>query len=112
MRIEPAEERVESLSDTEHRLAREAANGADIKDARKQEVFKLLFGTAKGKAIEARNALVFANPDDARKIRALQNEVLRYEEMAEWVRTAIVAGENAFAQLQMERGERSDEPEE
>lgn len=99
------DEITESLSDYEHRLAREASDGQDIKDARKQAAFKLLFGGAKAKAIEARTALVFANPDDSQKIRALQNEVLRYEEMAEWVRTAIISGEMAFQKLQMATGE-------
>lgn len=107
-----SDESTESLSDYKHRLAREASDGQDIKDARKQAAFKLLFGTAKAKAIAASQALAFANPDDSKKIRALQNEVLRYEEMAEWVRTAVISGEMAFQKLQMSTGELETTPEE
>jgi hypothetical protein len=100
-----ADDRNEPLDDYELRLAQNAALGEEIKDARDRAGFILLFGEAKRKAIRARTDLVDANPEDAKEIRRLQNDVRRYEEMAHWVRTAIVQGEQCFQQLQTHRGE-------
>lgn len=100
-----SEARTEPLDDTELRLVQNAAIGADIKDARDKAMFILLFSAAKEAAIKAWKALIDVDPENPKEIRRLQNEVKRYEEMAQWVRTAVLEGEQAFEQLQSLRGE-------
>lgn len=100
----------EQLDDIERDLVHKAAAGEDIRDARKQQAFQLLLGAAKERAIAARNKLVTVDPHDWKKVQHLQNEVSRYEEMADWLRTAVLQGEQAFAQLAAMRGDgRSDD---
>jgi hypothetical protein len=67
-----------------------------------------MFTKFRNDAIEARNALVTVDPEDAKAIRHLQSEVLRFEESADLVRTALMKGEQAFIQLQLHRGERTE----
>lgn len=93
------------LDEIETELVDRAAAGQIIKDATTRVGFQLLFTKAKESAIKARNALVAADPDNPKEIRQLQNDVKRYEEMADWIRTAIVDGETAFQQLEAHRGE-------
>lgn len=96
----------ESLDNLELRLAQQAAIGEDIRDARKEAAFIHLFGSAKRAAIDARGKLVDVDPENQREIRRLQNEVKRYEDMALWIRTAVIEGQHAFDQLQHLRGEK------
>ncbi len=103
---------IETIDTGEHRQVEKAIKGQDIKDSRIHESFKLLFGTAKANAILARNNLCAVDPHDWRKIQGFQDDVRRYEEMADWVRAAIYGGEQAFEQLQAMRGESPEEPEE
>jgi hypothetical protein len=67
-----------------------------------------MFTKFRNDAITARNALCAVDPEDAKAIRLLQNEVLRFEESADMVRTALMKGERAFLQLQLHRGERTE----
>ena len=107
---DPQDELTEQLSDLEHRLAHNAIIGEEIHNARIEASFILLFGGAKDAAIKARNALCTVQTTDPSVVR-LQNDVARYEEMASWVRTALVEGKAAFQQLQFATGERTDESE-
>lgn len=105
---------LDALDEVEQELVEKCAQGEIIKDASQKLAFKMLFSRAKLLAVAARNALVIVDSEDPKKIRALQNDVLRYEEMADWIRTAIVQGKQAFEQLEAYRGGRSagDAPEE
>lgn len=99
------------LDNEEQSLVDAAALAWDIRDTAKKETFKLLFGAAHDRAIKARNALVTVDPENSKEIRRLQNEVKRYEEMAEWIRIAVTSGDNAQQMLDTIRGaESSGEP--
>lgn len=98
----------EQLDDVERNLVEEVLKGEEIKDGQTKPIFQLLFRTAKEAAIAARNALVAADADDSKHVRYLQNEVKRYEEMADWIRTAVTKGENAFKQLEVYRGDNTE----
>lgn len=108
---EQQDELIETIGDYEHRLAHNAMIGEEIHNARIEAAFVLLFGGAKSAAIKARDGLCKVQSSDP-AITRLQNEVARYEEMANWVRTALVEGKSAFQQLEMATGERTEEPEE
>lgn len=95
---------LEQLDVVERDLVERAAKAYDIKDATKNAAFQVLFAEAKSAAIAARNELVAVNPRDWRAIERLQNEVKRYEEMADWIRVALAEGDNALAQLEVYRG--------
>lgn len=100
------------LSSYEQDLLKAAVQGEDVRDARLRPMFRMMFTKFRTDAIKARDALCTVDPEDAKAIRILQNEVLRFEESADMVRTALIEGEQAFQQLQSSRGERSEEPEE
>lgn len=102
---EKGEALTEPLDDIATRLIQNAAIGADIDDARDKAAYILLFSTAKEKALDAWKGLITVDPHEWKKIQALQNDVKRYEELAAWIRGAVIEGEEAFAQLQSHRGE-------
>lgn len=93
------EKELESLDDVERDLVERAATLAQVKDATDKPAFTLLFNYFKEKAIKARNDLVAADPENPKQIRHLQNEVKRYEEIADVVRLTFIQAVQTVQQL-------------
>lgn len=55
---------------------------------------------AKMQAEDAKERLVHADPEDAKAIRVLQNEVWRQIELVTWLRDAIEEGSDAWNRLE------------
>ena len=54
---------------------------------------------AKTEAAAALKLMIETPPGDVETIRSLQNEVRRFQDIVAWLRQAVVAGDEAYAQL-------------
>ncbi len=54
---------------------------------------------ARREAADAMVGLAIVDPDDPKKIRALQNLILRFDDLVRWLREMVIAGEEADAEI-------------
>lgn len=105
------ETELETLDEVERGLIERGVILEEIKDARDRPAFNLLFRWAKEQAIAARNDWVAADPNDAGEMRRLQNDVKRYEEMAEVIRQVFIQAVQTVQQLDALLGTASEDTE-
>lgn len=78
----------------------EAELGIEAERFAESKVGRYMLGRARQVATEAYAALAAANPDDAKGIRALQNEIRHAENFKGWLIELIEGGRNAEVQIQ------------
>jgi len=90
-----------------HKLVRASAS-LEIqfdKDATTAPIL-LVLKKARDAAVEAMDALVFVDPQEAATVRQLQMEIRRYDDLVAWCREIVIEGKEADAHLaEIEREE-------
>lgn len=59
----------------------------------------IVLAKARRKAVEANDMLIGVDPEDAKSIRALQNEIRRYEDLVQFTREIVLEGKAADREM-------------
>lgn len=78
-------------------------NGEDAKKFLHSHFGQYLLGQAELEADKARSQLEVIDPDDAKSIRILQNEIRRHVDLESWIANAIDAGNAEYTEYLEER---------
>lgn len=91
-------------------LLAEVELGLDVEKFLESKVGRYLVGRALYEAEAATEQLKTADPEDAKQIRRLQNEIYRSNQVVEWLKEAMLAGRNAEEQIHQIEAQSGEHP--